>query len=160
MSYTKRQLVHAALEEIGLASSEFDAQPEQLQSALRVLDDMMGSWEAKGIRIGYPLPNNPQSSSLDELSNVPNSANRAIIKNLAQEIAPSYGKQVMAGTIKIAKSSYNILLGQHAKSANMQLPNTAPLGAGNKPWRNSRDPFADDPNFGIEVGDDSFLEGS
>lgn len=160
MSYTKRQFVHAALEEIGLAAYEFDAQPEQLQSALRALDDMMASWEVRGIRIGYPLPNNPEDSTLDEMTNVPNSANRPIIKNLAEDIASSYGKQVMPSTTKIAKSSYNTLLAQHTKSANMQLPSSAPLGAGNKTWRNQSDPFANNPNFGIEVGDDSFLEGS
>tara|TARA_R110000851_G_scaffold128501_3_gene260953 strand:+ start:729 stop:1211 length:483 start_codon:yes stop_codon:yes gene_type:complete len=160
MSYTKRQFVSAALEEIGLGAYEFDAQPEQLQSALRSLDNMLASWEAKGIRIGYPLPNNPEDSDLDEKTNVPNAANLAIIKNLGIEIAPSYGRQVSPGTTKVAKSSYNTLLAQHAQSANMQLSSNTPLGAGNKTWRNQRDPFAATPNFGIEVGDDSFLEGS
>ena len=55
MSWTKRQFINAALEEIGLASYVFDIQPEELESALRRLDAMMADWNAKGIRIGYPL---------------------------------------------------------------------------------------------------------
>ena len=74
MGYTKRQFISAAFEEIGLASYVFDLQPEQLESALRRLDAMMADWNAKGIRLGYPLPSSPQDSSLDEETLVPDSA--------------------------------------------------------------------------------------
>jgi hypothetical protein len=52
MSYSKRQFVEAAFEEIGLASYVFDLQPEQIDSACRRLDTMMAQWNAVGIRLG------------------------------------------------------------------------------------------------------------
>mgnify|MGYP003525752305 CR=1 FL=1 len=55
MGWTKRQFVTQAFEEIGLAAYVFDLTPEQLQSALRRLDSMMASWNAKGIRLGYQI---------------------------------------------------------------------------------------------------------
>jgi hypothetical protein len=88
MSYKKRQFISAAFEEIGLASYVFDLQPEQLQSALRRLDAMMADWNAKGIRLGYPLPSSPQDSDLDEDTLVPDSAYEAIICSLGHQAGP------------------------------------------------------------------------
>jgi hypothetical protein len=82
MSYTKRQFVDAAFEEIGLASYVFDLTTEELASALRRLDAMMAQWNAKGIRLGYPLPTLAANSSLFSNSEVPDAANEAIILNL------------------------------------------------------------------------------
>mgnify|MGYP000518919073 CR=1 FL=1 len=44
MSYTKRQFVIAAFEEIGLASYTFDITDDELSSACRRLDAMMAEW--------------------------------------------------------------------------------------------------------------------
>jgi hypothetical protein len=134
MGYSKRQYVEAAFEEIGMANYVFDLQPEQLESAMRRLDAMMAEWNAKGIRLGYPLPASPQQSDLDEQTYVPDSANQAIITNLAMRIAPGYGKQVMTGTMATAKSSYNTILSQATFPTEKQFPDTLPSGAGNKPW--------------------------
>jgi len=110
MGYTKRQFVDAALEEIGLASYTFDMQPEQLESARRRLDAMMADWNAKGIRLGYPLPSSPEDGSLDEETLVPDSAYEAIICSLGIRLAPSYGRVVMMETKATAKQGYDILL--------------------------------------------------
>jgi hypothetical protein len=56
MSYTKRQFVTAAFEEIGLASYVFDLTNDELTSACKRLDAMMADWNAKGIRLSYPIP--------------------------------------------------------------------------------------------------------
>ncbi len=122
MGYSKRQFVAAAFEEIGLASYVFDLQPEQLQSALRRLDAMIADWNGKGIRLGYPLPGSPQYSDLDEPSEVPDSANEAIITNLAIRIAPGYGKVVMPETKAVAKDSYNTLLQRATAPIPQQMP--------------------------------------
>jgi len=147
MGYTKRQFVTAALEEIGMASYVFDLSPEQMESSLRRLDAMLAGWYAKGIRLGYPLPINPQDSTLDQQTDVPDAANEAIITNLGMKLAPSYGKTVMPETKQTAKDTFNTLLMRSSQPMEMQLPNTMPMGAGNKPWRND-DPFMpvpDDP---------------
>lgn len=110
MSYTKRQFVEAALEEIGIASYHFDSSPSMLQSAVRRLDAMLATWNAEGIRINYLLPTEPENSNLDDETGVPDSADQAIITNLAIILAPSYGKVVSAKTTVTAKRSYNALL--------------------------------------------------
>ena len=158
MGYSKRQFVAAAFEEIGLASYVFDLQPEQLQSALRRLDAMMADWNGKGIRLGYPLPGSPQDSDLDEPTLVPDSANQAILTNLAIRIAPSYGKVVMPETKAVAKDSYNTLLQRATMPPEQQLPATMPAGAGNKPWRVYDNPFIRPPVDPVDAGPDGPLQ--
>jgi len=158
MGYSKRQFVAAAFEEIGLASYVFDLSPEQLQSALRRLDAMIADWNGKGILLGYPLPGSPQDSDLDEPTLVPDSANQAILTNLAIRIAPSYGKVVMPETKAVAKDSYNTLLQRATMPPEQQLPATMPAGAGNKPWRVYDNPFIRPPVDPVDAGPDGPLQ--
>ena len=157
MGYSKRQFVAAAFEEIGLASYVFDLQPDQLQSAMRRPDAMMADWTGRGIRLGYPLPGSPQNSDLDEPSEVPDSANEAIITNLAMRLAPSYGKAVSPETKSTAKNSYNTILSRAAMPTEQQMLGTMPSGAGNKPWRIDN-PFLTPPVDPVTAGPDGPLE--
>lgn len=134
MGFTKREYIAAAFDEIGLASYTFDLEPEQIQSALRRLDAMMAEWNAKGIRLGYPLPLSPSDSDLDEQTYVPDSANEAIITNLGIRLAPSLGKQVSPDTKITARLAYNTLSSRAAMPNEMQYPSNLPSGAGNKPY--------------------------
>ncbi len=79
MSYTKSQFVNDAFDEIGLAGYAFDLPPEQLQSAVRKLDRMMATWYNLNINIGYPMTSSPENADLDTETNVPDSANDAIV---------------------------------------------------------------------------------
>jgi len=131
MSWTKREFVVQALEEIGLASYVFDLQPEQINSARIKLDAMIASWASRGLKLNYPLT---QDSDLDEETGVPDAANEAIYKNLAIALAPSYGKVVPPDTRISAKDAYDSLLRLLVNVPQMRLPTTLPLGAGNKYW--------------------------
>lgn len=157
MGWTKRQFVTQAFEEIGLAAYVFDLNPEQLQSGLRRLDSMMATWNAKGIRLGYPLPSSPQDSDLDEQTNVPDSSNEAIYLNLALRIAPSFGKIPSVDTKATAKAAYDNLLSIAAMPMEMQLPGTLPVGAGNKPW-NIDQPFVNLPVDPLLAGQDGEIQ--
>lgn len=159
MGYTKRQFVTAAFEEIGLADYVFDLTPEQLQSALRRLDAMMAEWNAKGLRLAYPLPSSPQDSDLDDETFVPDSAYEAVITNLAVRIAPGYGKVVSADTKMIAKDGLNTLMQRATFPLEQQLPSTMPSGAGNKPWWYDN-PFLQQPVNPVDAGPDGPLEWS
>jgi len=158
MGYTKRQFILAAFEEIGLASYTFDLQPEQLESARRRLDAMIADWNGKGIRLGYPIPSSPEQGSIDEETNVPDSAYEAIICSLGIRLAPSYGKQVMPMTMATAKQGYDTLLQRATFPLEQQMPNTMPAGAGNKPWRVYNNPFLRPPVNPVQVGPDGPLE--
>jgi hypothetical protein len=158
MGYSKRQFVSSAFEEIGLASYDFDLQPEQFQSALRRLDAMIADWNGKGIRLGYPLPGSPQDSELDEETLVPDSAFEAIICNLAIRIAPGFGRQVMIETKTTAKQAYDVLLQRATFPLEKQLPAQMPSGAGNKPWRMYDNQFVRPPASPVDAGPDGPIE--
>jgi len=157
MSWTKRQFIDAAFEEIGLAGYVFDLEPEQLQGALRRLDAMMATWNAKGIRIGYPLPTSPQNSDLDTDTTVPDAANETIYLNLAVRIAPGYGKTVSQDTKASAKLGYDQLIAKDVFPNERQYPGTLPLGAGNKNFGNDQ-VFFSEPEDPLLAGNDSELE--
>lgn len=151
MSYTKRQFVSLAFDEIGLAEYNFDLQPEQLQSAVRKLDAMIASWNGKGIRLRYPLTSSPENTSLNTETEVPDYANEAIYLNLAIRIAPSFGKVVSNETKADAKAAYQVVLQRTQAPAEMQLTNL-PRGAGNKPWRYTGNEFLAPPTDELESG--------
>lgn len=154
MGYSKRQFCTATFEEIGLAAYIFDLTPEQLESVMRRMDSMMAEWNGKGIRVGYPIPASPEDNDLDEPTTVPDSANEAIITNLAIRIAPSFGKQVSTDTKISAKSAYNVLLSRACLPNEMQLT-VLPAGAGNKPLSSINSTFLVPPVDTIDAGADS-----
>jgi hypothetical protein len=159
MSYTKRQYVIAAFEEIGLASYVFDLTDNELLSACKRLDAMMAQWNAKGIRLSYPLPSSPETTSLDAETEVPDAANEAIILNLGIRIAPGYGKSVSPDTKISAKAAYTTLLGWTAQpTPEKQFPRTLPTGAGQKAWRYDQDPFMPIPVDPLTTGGDGVLD--
>jgi hypothetical protein len=156
MGYSKRQFVEGAYEELGIASYNFDLQPEDLESAMRRLDAMMAEWNAKGIRLSYPIPGDSKDGDLDEPSQVPDSAYETIITNLGIRIAPQLGKTVAIETKTTAKQGYNTLLARACYPPEMQFPGTLAVGAGNKPRRVSGT-FMPKPTDGLDAGTDSAI---
>ena len=158
MSWSKQELIVQAFEEIGLASYVFDLSAEQLQSALRKLDAMMAAWNARGLRLGYPVPSTAGGSLLADSSNLKDEANEAVYMNLALKLASTLGKPVSQELKDAAKLGYNTLLSQASVPPEQQFPKDMPAGAGNK-WRNqNRRPFLDDPTEGLDAGPDSDLD--
>ena len=159
MSWTKKQFVIQAFDELGIAAYVYDLQSEQLQTALRRLDSMMASWNALGIRIGYPLPDSPGDSDIDDATAVPDKANEAIYTNLAIRLAPGMGKVVSLDTKLAAKAAYNNLLLAGVFPPEMRLPITMPLGAGNKPYQlGNENPFVPQQDVPLQAGNDSYLD--
>jgi hypothetical protein len=122
----KRQYITDAFALCGLGL-EFDLEPEQLEFALGQLDGMVGTWDAKGINIGWPFG---ESSDLDQETGASNQHRQAITTNLALLIAPAFGKVVAPQTQIAAKQAYDALLIQAAQPGQMQYPGGFPLGAG------------------------------
>ena len=135
MSWSKKEFINQAFNQIGYASYEYDLPPEQLQLSLKQLDSMIATWNGKGIYIGYPLPSRPTLSKLDDLTDVPDFANEAIYLNLAIRISPTIGKPVSQDTKTAAFFAYQEMLSNTTKPCEMQFPSTLGRGAGNKTYR-------------------------
>ena len=139
MSWTKNQVILQALEEIGIFSYAFDSTAGQLQSALRQLDAMMGTWLDDGIIWDppYPVSTDVAVGKLSEDTEAPLEALAPMYLNLAIRLAPSYGKQVNQRTVINAKTSYQSLLDNFAVGTQYSL-GTFLKGAGSKrpiyPW--------------------------
>lgn len=159
MSWTKRELVTNAFEEIGLANYVFDLQPEQLQAGLRRLDNMMATWNSRGLRLGYPLPDSPGGSDLDQDSNITDEAIEAVVGNLGVRLAPMMGKTVSPDTKAAARSAYVALLNRRTNTLEKRIDvNAIPGGQGGKYWRFNSDPFLAQAERGITTGPDDVLE--
>lgn len=160
MSWTKRQFITQAFEEIGLAAYVFDLTPEQLDSALRRLDAMIAGWAANGIRISYPIPSSPQNSNIDADTGTPDWCNEAIYLGLALRLAPGFGKTVSPETKAFADLAYSNLLNQASiPTHERQLPKTMPRGQGTKPWRNFNNPFVYAPDqSAVDAGSDGPID--
>lgn len=133
MSWTKRQIIEQAFEEIGLAAYVFDLQPEQVESARRKLDNMVAGWSSKGVQIGFPIPANADDSDIDDETNAPDYVVDAMIYNLAIRVAPSVGKQVSPDTRIAARTAYDDMVRISVSSPpQVKLDTMLPSGAGNK----------------------------
>lgn len=135
MSWKKRDIVNAALEEIGLASYVFDLEPEELESVMRAADSMAAQWDSRGVRLGWPLTDFADGSGLDQETNMPDHAVEAFYTSLAVRIAPRFGKQLSKETKVAAKSGFRALLALYAQSPKAILPSHMPRGAGYKTYR-------------------------
>ena len=132
MSWTKKQLINAAFEEIGIGSYQFDIQPEMYSIALNRLDSMIANWFSLGVNFNYTVPTNQADSDINAQSGVPDFAYEAIYQNLALKLSPVFGKQVSPELKQAAFLAFKNLLNKTPDIPQMQLNNTIPAGAGNK----------------------------
>lgn len=159
MVLTKQRIIELALEEIGVASYTFDSSPSQYNYALVRLEMMISNWNANGIRIGYPLASTPDSSSINDAVYVPDVALEPMVLGLAIRIAPSYKVIVSAETKELADEGYSNLLTQMLfPTPTRILPNTLPLGQGNKTWRSTLRTYVYQPKEPIITGNDGQLD--
>ena len=131
MSYTKLELVKAALGEIGLSDYAFDISTDQLDQGLARLDAMMAEWNGRGIRLGYPIASSPGAIDSATDSRIPDYAYEPVITNLAVRLAPSIGKSASVETRITATRGMNTLFAKSARPRPAQLGNM-PSGAGSK----------------------------
>ena len=157
MSYTKKQFITMAFEEIGMGGN-FDLQPGQYQAALRRLDGMIASWNARGIRIAYPMNLSPENSDIDVETNVPDKANEAVYTNLAVRICSVFGKVVPPELNNRADELYKNLLTSTFNLEEVDIMGL-PTGAGSKWWSYADQRFIDQSRTSdIDTGADGILE--
>ena len=153
--WTKRDIIAQAFNSLGLASYIYDIPSEQLETARRSLDSMMGAWNGRGIRVSYTMSSTANGGDIDDDSGLPDSAIDAVTYNLAMRIAASVGKVVTPDLRASANQSYIAMLSAIAEPMEMLWPNGVPAGAGhNMP----NFPYLLPDDEGITLGNDSGLE--
>lgn len=141
--WTKLDLIAEAFTEIGIPGHQFDATPEELQGALRRMDSMMATWQARSINVGYAMPGTIGGSDVNDASGLSDTANEAVYLGLAIRIAPSFGKQISPDTRIAARNAYELLLLPSAQPQTQQFP-AMPMGAGNRTQQGRY--FLDEPD--------------
>jgi len=158
MAYTKRWFLEKAFSRIGMANYVFDLSPEQLADGLDSLDSMMANWDGRGIRVGWSIPDADNESSLADEVDVPYQAREPIFLNAGLRLAPMFGKTPSMEFKTAAQQALDSLMQFTARPIPQQFPNTLPLGAGNKPWRNVANPFLGPPVDHVFAGGESNVD--
>ena len=89
----------------------------------------MASWASVSRAFGYA-----EVSGADDETAIPSWANRAVIMNLAMEMAPEYGKQVTPALARAAADSMWLLKNRLAGELEVFYPNTLPVGQANNEY--------------------------
>jgi hypothetical protein len=150
MSWTKRQFVQQAFEELGFSSYSYSLPDALIYKSKYRLDSMMATWNGKGIVLGYPLQSGQTTTDIDDDTEVPDYAHEAIYTNLAIRIAPSVGKQAGPDLKLSAREAYKTLLVRIGLPPVRQFDPILPRGAGNKPWIYD-DEYFPEPTENIEI---------
>lgn len=151
----KRDYVLLALTEIGIAKSNVDITVDELTTGAARLDMMMASWDSEGIHVSWPIT---ASSNVDaDLSTTtPPQANKAIVTNLAIELAPSYGVTCSPETKRNAAVAKAALVSSITIPRPRRTRVGTPLGAGSRPEQGPlRSPFVLPVQPNVTIGDDS-----
>lgn len=128
---TKRDIITAALNEVGISSYSFDIQPEQLTSALGQMDRMVASWSIQGPSFQY-LQGSPD---IDTPIIAPDWAHDALVLCLAVRLGPSYGRGSSPETKQAATAALNAVRARVmvATMPEVRVDNMAiPAGAGHR----------------------------
>lgn len=148
MSWTKRQIIEQAFDELALADYNFDITPDEFQSAARRLDAQMATWNSLGLGLPYAFGGDPDSIDIDAESGLPMVAIEATYLALAVKTAASKGKALSQSTKTAAKAAYDALASSIARAEvqEQQYRAGTPKGAGRKPWRTVTQPFITQPD--------------
>lgn len=120
------EIVTDALEEIVVQADEAPIEPSEGRAAMRLLNDMMLSFAARGIELGYTTV-----SSLGDVITVPLGAIRWMKLQLAIELAPKYDATVTPTMMLKAKDAFQAVLNLAVDISSSEYPATLPQGSGN-----------------------------
>jgi hypothetical protein len=121
------EVITDALEEIVVQADEADIEPSEGEAALRILNDMMAMWRAKGVNLGYST-----ISSLGGYLTVPRGAILGIKYNLAIALAEKYDVMVSPQLVTKARDAWEAILElSHNRLEESEYPDTLPTGSGN-----------------------------
>lgn len=120
------EIITDAMEEIVVQADEAPIEPSEGRAALRLMNDMMLSYAARGVELGYTVVN-----STGDVITVPLGAIRWMKLQLAIELAPKYSAAVTETMMVKVRDAYKGVLNLVIDNADMEYPSTLPVGSGN-----------------------------
>lgn len=112
---TKRDIVDEAFELLGMSGYNLDDSPEDSQSVLMSLDNMMAELQSNEINFGYLVAEDITESYLGDLAGIKRNAMSGISHKLAMRICNKFGKQPSPLLYKETDDAYNALLTRYQK---------------------------------------------
>jgi hypothetical protein len=126
MTVKTNEVIVDALEEIITQAEEAPIEPADGRTAIRVLNDMMNAWAARGINLGYTNV----SDTADPIT-VPLGALEGIKASLALRLASRFNVPAPPELIQKAKNGMKAVLNLAIQTIPTEYPSTLPRGSGN-----------------------------
>ena len=143
---TAAKVLKAALQRILVQAAEADLEPDEYQDAVFAMNNLVQSWAAEGINLGYT-----EILDLGDDVTVPVGALRGLIANVAIECAPDYNGTISPGLSNAAEQGMNAIrqIGQIIVSS--RLPGNLPIGSGNEGGETRLNNFHFYPDLEAEI---------
>lgn len=120
-------VTRAILSKIQKQGSTDNVDSEDLRDVIFAMNSYMLALDAQGITLGYTKV----SGGSDPIT-VPPGALRGLVGNVAIEIAPDFNATISGGLTKMAQEGFDAMLDLGTSLIEVQLPNTLPIGSGNR----------------------------
>jgi hypothetical protein len=131
----KADVISQAYAQIRISGLTTQEVPEEVEIAIRELDQMMEQWASMGRNLGYtfPIPDTEytrtQSNPNDNLGTPPWSYG-GIISNLAKNVLEYFGKPLPPEIAGKARFGLNVIKQRTFKSNDVPYPSRMPVGSG------------------------------
>ena len=124
---TARQIVNGAAEELGVKTAEITLEPDDFQTILDRMNDMLLEWADAGLTPAFIEVFNGSDTVL-----IDNNARAATKYSLAARCAPSFQKPLTQALLLLRDESVQKLEASTDFIGEVAYPDTLPLGSGNR----------------------------
>jgi hypothetical protein len=133
MKNTKVDLINEAYSKLRISGLTVLPSPEDLETALTRLENMMSELEVGGIQLEYNFEDDPDPNSV---TNIPRFSFDGISSALAIRLIPDFNKVPSIQLLASAEASMSVISGKVAKDRlrQVQYPRRMPIGSGNRTW--------------------------
>lgn len=132
MAETASSIITDALFDLGVAGQGEPIVAEDMAIAIRFLNRMMSSFDARGISLGYTVITGPTDSVT-----ISDGAVDGVIANLAVRLAPQFDIVISQELAIAATDGYKAMLNIAVTVEPTQMPCTMPIGSGNEDFNNT-----------------------
>ena len=123
---TVKEILNDAFFEIKVKKEGVPLEASEVQVGIRYLNNLMATWSANGINLGYTVV-----TKISDPITVALGANQGIIGQLAINLANQFNAEVTPSLALMAKEGYAAILNLSVNTSPRQYPSILPRGSGN-----------------------------